>query len=100
MPDPDPAEIALAKAEHGKAVKVIGGHKAQITRAMVTLDKVIAAGGVTPAEVATVKSAKLMVEKQMGKIEAQIDNLLGNDNFVEAELNTLTDYLLDKGNMV
>ena len=34
------------KAAHAKAVKVIGGHKAQITRAMGTLDKVVAKGSV------------------------------------------------------
>ena len=88
------------KAAHAKAVKVIGGHKAQITRAMVTVDKVLAKGSVLAGEVTTVKSAKLMIEKQVQKIESQIDALLGNDNFAEEELNGLTDYILDKGNIL
>ena len=88
------------KAAHAKAVKVIGGHKAQITRAMVTVDKALANGSVLAGEVTTVKSAKSMIEKQVQKIESQIDALLGNDNFAEEELNGLTDYILDKGNIL
>ena len=82
-----------------KAVKVIGGHKAQITRAAVVLDRVVADGSVTGDALAAVKSAKAMVEKQMAKIELQMDNLLGNDYFTEEALNELTDYLLDRGNL-
>ena len=84
---------------HGKAVRVIGGHKAQITRASVCLDKVVAAGTVSDDEVSTVKSARSMVQKQMEKIEAQVDGLLGNDNFSEDALDDITDYLLEKGNL-
>ena len=84
---------------HGKAVKVIGGHKAQITRASAVLERVVTAGIVGPDDISTVRSAKTMVEKQMAKIEAQSDNLLGNDYFTEDALNELTDYLLDKGNL-
>ena len=87
------------KQAYTKAIKVIGGHKAQITRAAVTLDKVVATGSAAPDDVSSVKSAKSMVEKQMIKIEGQVDDLLGNDNFTQATLDDLTDYLLDRGNL-
>ena len=87
------------RTAHAKAVKVIGGHKAQITRASVALDRVVQAGHVEENDISTVKAAKLMVEKQMAKIESQIDDLLGNDNFASNALDELTDYLLDKGNL-
>ena len=83
-----------------KAIKVIGGHKAQITRARALLDTVIAAGSVAAADVAKVRSAKTMVERQSSKIEAQIDDLLGNELFTAESQDGLTDYLLDTGNLV
>ena len=92
-------EQELEVKAHGKAIKVIGGHKAQITRASVCLDKVVHDGTVAPGDVATVKAAKSMVEKQMAKIESQVDDLLGNDNFSEASLTEITDYLLARGNL-
>ena len=85
--------------EYAKAVRVIGGHKSQITRAALTLEKVVTTGTVGPEDVSKVKSAKSMVEKQMAKVEAVIDDLLGNENFTEDVLNELTDYLLDRGNL-
>ena len=92
--------MAEDQAAVTKAIKVIGGHKSQITRAMVTIDRVLQAGNIAENDRATVKSAKLLVEKQVSKIEAQIDDLLGNDHFSEDDLNNLTDYILDKGNML
>ena len=83
-----------------KANKVIGGHKAQITRARALLDTVIAAGSVAAEDVAKVRSAKTMVERQSSKIEAQIDDLLGNELFTADSQDGLTDYLLDTGNLV
>ena len=83
-----------------KANKVIGGHKAQITRARVTLDKVLAAGSIVPNDIAVVKSAKTMVEKQSAKIQDQVDDLLPNELFTEDSLNAITDYLLDAGNVL
>ena len=92
--------MAEDKAVYDKAVKVIGGHKAQITRARVTLDRVVAEGSVAANDLSTVKSAKTMVDKQSAKIQDQIDNLLGNEHFKDDTLDTLTDYLLDTGNLV
>ena len=88
------------RAYHAKATRVIAGHKSQITRAMVTLDKVVGAGVIDEGDITTVKSAKSMVEKQLAKIEAQSDALLGNDNFSQEDLDGLTDYILDKGNLL
>lgn len=93
------AEELADRAAHAKAVKVMGGHKAQITRASVCLKKVVEEGVIGEGDEATVKSARSMVEKQMVKIESQVDDLLGNDNFTEDALNEITDYLLDKGNL-
>ena len=92
--------MAEDQAAVARATKVIGGHKSQITRAMVILERVVNAGAIPENDRATVKSGKLLVEKQVTKIEAQIDALLGNDNFTEDDLNALTDYMLDKGNMI
>ena len=88
------------RAAQTKAVKVIGGHKAQITRALAILEKVIAAGVIAEGDITAVKSAKLMVDKQITKIEAQMDSLLGNDYFTGEDLNTLTDYVLEKLNVL
>ena len=90
----------MERVAHARAVKVIGGHKSQITRAMVTLEKTIASGSVLAEEVSTLKSARNLVQKQIGKIEAIMDELLGNANFAEDDLNSLTDYLLDRGNII
>ena len=65
------------RAAHAKAIKVIGGHKAQITRAMVVLSKAVADGSIPENDLPTIKSAKSMVEKQIQKIESQVDSLLG-----------------------
>ena len=89
----------MADVAHTLAVKRVGGHKSQITRASVTLDKVVEAGTVVEDDVSAVKAAKNMVEKQMLKIEAVSDELLGNEHFSQEALDELTDYLLDKGNL-
>ena len=80
-----------------KAIKVIGGHKAQITQASVILTKVVEAGVVEEGALSKVKSSKAMVEKQMSKIETQMDNLLDNSNLKETTLSDLNGYLLDTG---
>ena len=43
------------------------------------------------------KSSKAMVEKQMSKIETQMDNLLDNSYLKETTLSDLNGYLLDTG---
>ena len=93
------AEAAAALEEYALAVKVIGGHKSQITRASVVLQKVVDEGMVEASDVSKVKSSKTMVENQMKKIELRSDSVLGNANYTEEVLGELTDYLLDKGNL-
>ena len=63
--------------DYNKAVKVIGGHKSQITRVSGKLLAVIEAGQIADCDVAAARAAKGMVEKQIEKIEAQIDDLPG-----------------------
>ena len=91
--------MAEERAVFEKAVKVIGGHKAQITIASDRLQQVVERGEVTVEEISAVKAAKTMVEKQMQKIEAQSDALLGNDHYNEAALREVTNYLLDRANL-
>ena len=82
-----------------KAVKVIGGHKAQITQASVVLHRVVKDGKIEEGSISKIKSAKSMVEKQVSKIEVQMDQLLDNSNLKETTLQDLTDYILDMGNL-
>ena len=91
--------MAEERAVFEKAVKVIGGHKAQITIASDRLQQVVERGEVTVEEISAVKAAKTMVEKQMQKIEAQSDALLGNEHYNEAALREVTNYLLDRANL-
>ena len=92
--------IMTDEADYTKAVKVIGGHKSQITRAIGTLQKVVTDQSVLPADLNKVKAAKRMVENQVAKIEAQIDDLLGNEHFPQTELDSLTDYILQQGDVL
>ena len=82
-----------------KAVKVIGGHKAQITVAAEKLQLVAQNGEIAAGELSAVKAAKVMVEKQVAKIETQSDNLLGNEFYNEKALQDLTVYLLKVGDL-
>ena len=91
--------MAEDRAVFEKAVKVIGGNKAQITIASEKLQEVAEKGEITVEEMSAVKAAKAMVEKQMQKIEAQSDALLGNDFYNEAILREVTNYLLDRANL-
>ena len=55
--------MAEDRAAFDKAVKVIGGHKAQITIASELLQQVAEKGEVTIAEISAVKASKVMIEK-------------------------------------
>ena len=78
--------MAEDRAAFDKAVKIMGGHKAQITIASEPLQQVAEKGEVTIAEISAVKAAKTMIEKQMAKIEQVSDSLLGNEFYSEAAL--------------
>ena len=91
--------MAEDRAVFDKAVKVIGGHKAQITIASELLQQVAEKGEVTIAQLSAVKAGKAMIEKQMGKIEQVSDSLLGNEFYSEAALSEVTKYLLDRSNL-
>ena len=88
------------KTVFDKAIKVIGGHKSTITRASGKLLKVIDDGEIADGNVAAVRAAKVMVEKQIGKIESHMDDLLGNENMTEEVIEGFTDYLLEQGGVV
>ena len=90
----------IDRAAVKKAVRVIGGLKSQLTVAAVNLEKVVERGRVEPEDTSTVKASVKMVKKMMEKIETQIDDLLGNEFFQQAELDALTQYLLDSENLV
>ena len=94
------SSIMDEKQLHTQAIKVIGGHKSQITRALVTLERVIADGTILEADRSKVKSAKNMVEKQCAKIESVVDSMLANEHFTQEDLDGVTDYILEKGNVV
>ena len=91
--------MAEDRVAFDKAVKVIGGHKAQITIAAEKLQQVAQKGEIAVGELSAVKAAKVMVEKQVGKIEMQSDNLLGNEFYTEKALQDLTVYLLKVGDL-
>ena len=91
--------MAEDRVAFDKAVKVIGGHKAQITIAAEKLQQVAQKGEIAVGELSAVKAAKVMVEKQVGKIELVSDNLLGNEFYTEKALQDLTVYLLKVGDL-
>lgn len=90
----------IDRAAYRKAIKVIGGLKSQLTVASVTLEKVVNDRKVEPDDVSNVRAAVKMFNKMLAKIENQVDDLLGNDNFQQEELDTLTQYQLDAENLV